>query len=106
APIRVDAQPGGNTLVFSHFRSNAIATVVLLALLSPLHADDNRDFFTKPETPADFWRRVQFEVEVGKFDFAAQYLKGMLDALGKLKPEEAGAVLIQIEDKEGMSTFL
>jgi CheY-like chemotaxis protein len=78
----------------------------LLVLLGPVSGDDNRDFFSKPETPRDFWRRVQFEIEVGKLDFAAQYLKGMLGALGKLKADDANAELLKIEEKEGISTFL
>src|SRR5260370_1085468 len=81
--------------------------VLVLTLLAPVRAaDDNRDFLIPPETPEDYWKRVKFEIEVGKFDFAGKYLKGFLGALAKLKPEEASKKLITIEKEEGMSAFL
>ncbi len=84
-----------------------IGSVVVLALLAPAFgAEEGREFFSKPETPAEYWGRVKFEIEVGKFDFAAKYLKGFIDSLAKLKPDEAAKVLVALEEKDGMSAFL
>lgn len=85
------------------------AALVLGGTLSVLFAaglaraqenDDYRQFFKKPENTADFWFALKFEMEVGKFDLAAQHLKGLLD----LEPKDED--LLAIEAKEGMSTFL
>lgn len=86
--------------------------LVAAALLAPARAqvevggkkeagpEDYRQFFKKPETAADFWRGIQFEIEVGKYDLAAKHLRGLLE----LKPDDAS--LLEIQDKEGMSGFL
>ncbi len=62
--------------------------------------DDYRQFFTKPQTPAEFWRAVQFEITVGRYDLAARNLHGLL----ALKPEDKD--LLAIIDKDGMSSIL
>jgi hypothetical protein len=56
--------------------------------------------FKKPENAAEFWRAIQFEIEVGKYDLAAKHLRGLME----LKPDEAS--LLEIQDREGMSGFL
>ena len=44
-----------------------------------LAPDDYRRLFKKPETVAEFWKAMQFEIEVGRFDLAARLLHGLLD---------------------------
>jgi hypothetical protein len=62
--------------------------------------DDYRQYFKKPETPADFWGALQFESEVGRYDLAAGYLRGLL-ARNPTDKE-----LFDLESKEGMAAFL
>ncbi len=58
------------------------------------------EFYKKPTNPAEYWRALQFEISVGKFDIAANHLKGLLDA----KPSEKD--LLEIEAKSGLVAFL
>src|SRR5215475_7291441 len=41
-------------------------------------ADDYRRFFRKPETPLEFYKAMQFELDVGRPDLAAKHLRGLL----------------------------
>jgi hypothetical protein len=59
-----------------------------------------RQFFKKPENAAEFWRAIQFEIEVGKYDLAAKHLRGLMES----KPDEAS--LLELQDRVGMSGFL
>ena len=61
---------------------------------------DPRQFFKKPETALDFWRALRFEIEIGKYDVAAEYLRGFV---GKNPTDEE---LLQIEARDGIHTFL
>lgn len=61
---------------------------------------DLRQFFKKPETALDFWRALRFEIEIGKYDVAAEYLRGFV---GKNPTEEE---LLQIEGKDGIHAVL
>lgn len=54
----------------------------------------------KPQTPAEWWRAVNFELNTGKYDSAAFYLKGLLAA----NPTEQD--LLDLEAKHGMAAFL
>jgi CheY-like chemotaxis protein len=79
--------------------------MVLVALISPAWAQvaqqpDYRRFFRKPEKPLEHWAAVRFFVEIGKFDQAATAIKDFLAS----KPSDEE--LLQIEEKEGLSTFL
>jgi HEAT repeat protein len=89
-----------------HFscRSLVGALFFLTFLVAARGADD--DFFGKAEKPADYWRRIKFGIEVGKFDLAGKNLKDFLAALNKLKSEEADKLLLDIEAKDGLSSFL
>jgi CheY-like chemotaxis protein len=90
-----------------HFTARTfIGCALFLALLTSARGDDSRDYLLEPETAPEYWSRVKFEIEVGKFDFAGKYLKGFLAELAKLKAEDANKVLIEIERKDGMSSFL
>jgi CheY-like chemotaxis protein len=59
-----------------------------------------RDYFRKPETPQEFWAALNYEIAVGKYDLAAQELKGFV---AKNPGDED---LLQIEEREGLSSFL
>src|SRR5262249_24577059 len=59
-----------------------------------------RDYFRKPETPQEYWAALNYEIAVGKYNLAAQELKGFL---GKNPSDED---LLGIEEKEGLSSFL
>jgi CheY-like chemotaxis protein len=92
--------------VSHHHRRFFFGLLFLLTLVVRAPAAEERGFFGEPKKPIDFWRRAKFEIEVGKYDFAAKYLKGFVAALKKLGPKEANQVLVQIEEKEGMSAFI
>jgi CheY-like chemotaxis protein len=62
--------------------------------------DHYRQFFRQPETVADYWRAMQFEVEVGRMDIAAQHLHGLMNK----KPSEAD--LLDLEEEQGMTNIL
>jgi CheY-like chemotaxis protein len=62
--------------------------------------DDYRQFFKKPETPLEFWKAMQFEIEVGRFDLAAGHLHGLLEK------NPTDQEWVQLEEKYGMAAFL
>jgi CheY-like chemotaxis protein len=62
--------------------------------------DDYRQYFKKPVTTTDFWKALQFELDVGRYDLAARHLHGLVT----LPPVENE--LLAIQEKEGMSAFL
>jgi CheY-like chemotaxis protein len=66
----------------------------------PRPADETRQLFKEPQSTAAFWERIQFEMEVGKYDLAAAYLHGLLDR----KPTDEE--LFNIESRVGMAAFL
>ncbi len=59
-----------------------------------------RQFFRQPESVADFWQALQFELNVGRPDLAAGHLRGLLNK----KPTEAE--WIELEEEQGMSNIL
>jgi CheY-like chemotaxis protein len=87
-----------------------LAVPALLLLLAPARAPaqpqppkeefDYRRFFRKPTNAAEFWDAMKFELEVGRFDLAAQHLHAMLQK----KP--APVELLQLYEKDRLSTFL
>lgn len=78
----------------------AVGVVCLVALLSPAPGQDNRQFFKKPETVPEYFRALQYEIELGKFDLAADYLEGLL---AKNPSEED---LVGLEERFGIASFL
>ncbi|HLW64450.1 MAG TPA: response regulator [Gemmataceae bacterium] len=88
------------TPVFSRYLRHGLAVAFAIVFASPLFAQYDPDLPKKPTTTAEFWRAVQFEIAVGKYDVAAQYLKGLL----ALNPTDKD--LLAIEEKEGMAVFL
>jgi CheY-like chemotaxis protein len=78
---------------------NRIALAVAILVAAPaLRAQDPR--VEPPRTPAEFWNAVEFELNTGKFDVAAQYLKAFLAA----NPTEQD--YLAIEKERGMAAFL
>jgi CheY-like chemotaxis protein len=63
-------------------------------------ADDYRELFKKPETVPEYWRAMQFEMEVGRYDLAARLLHGLLDKM----PDDKS--LVDLVNDEGLSSLL
>ena len=64
--------------------------------------EEYRKFFQKPKTPAEHWAALEFEVEIGKFDLAALFLKQLLE----LQPKEnVDKALLLIEEVKGLQAF-
>jgi CheY-like chemotaxis protein len=61
---------------------------------------DYRQFFRTPTTPSEFWDAMQFEIDVGRYDLAANHLRGLL----ALNPSDAD--LVAIADRVGIAAFL
>src|SRR5262245_36359018 len=61
-------------------------------------AQDDR--LEAPRTAAEFWRAVTYELNTGKFETAAYYLKGML----AINPQDQD--LVELEQKDGLASFL
>jgi CheY-like chemotaxis protein len=59
-----------------------------------------REYFKQPETALEYWAAMNYEIEVGKFNLAAEDLKGFLAK----KPTDEE--LLQLEEQEGISAFL
>jgi hypothetical protein len=76
-------------------------TFIVLFLAGPAFgqfaADDRLE---QPKTPAEFWRAMNFEINTGKYDSAAFYLKGFL----AVPPSEQD--LVDLEQKDGLASFL
>ncbi len=69
--------------------------------------DDYATFFKKPENAMEFWAALNFEIGVGKFDLALEYLKGFMGKDPKTRsPAATDQELVDIEEAEGMSVFL
>src|SRR5262249_30493278 len=77
-----------------------IGVAFLIVLFAPARGQDNRLFFKKPETVSEFFRALQLEIELGKFDLAGDFLNGFL---AKNPTDED---LLQLEEKYGISSFL
>lgn len=61
---------------------------------------DYRQFFKKPETVPEFWKALQFELEVARFDLAAAHLRGLVAS----KPTDEA--LVDLAEREGMAALL
>src|SRR5438105_5370473 len=75
----------------------SIGVVFLIAFLAPAPA---QEFYTKPETTAEFWRYMNHEIEIGQYKIAAGYLKGFI---AKNPSDEE---LLKIQEREGSAAFL
>lgn len=76
--------------------------VLFLAFLSPARSqvEDYKQYFKPPDTVQEYWTAIKFEMELGALKAASEYLKGFMEK----PPTEKD--LLEIEAKEGMSTFL
>jgi CheY-like chemotaxis protein len=63
-------------------------------------ADDYRQFFKKPQTALEYWKALQFELDVGRPDLAATLLHGLVAS----KPLDEA--LVELADREGMAAIL
>jgi CheY-like chemotaxis protein len=62
--------------------------------------DDFRRFFKRPSNTAEYWKAMQFEIEVGKYDLAAVHLRNLVN----FKPSDAD--LVKLADEVGVAGFL
>lgn len=77
------------------------AAALVLVLLGPAFGQEEyRQFFKKPETVREFWKAIQFELEVGKPEIAAELMKELLAA----EPKDED--FMALEKEFGMSSFL
>ena len=77
-----------------------VALAVAVAAFAGLAARAQDPRIEPPRTPAEFWNAVEFELNTGKFDVAAQYLKAFLAA----NPTDQDYLVI--EKERGMAAFL
>jgi CheY-like chemotaxis protein len=62
--------------------------------------DSYRELFKKPETVADYWKAMQFEIELGSYHVAAQHLHALIAK----KPSDDE--LLQLQRQYTMNAFL
>ncbi|HEY7157635.1 MAG TPA: hypothetical protein VH575_27010 [Gemmataceae bacterium] len=62
--------------------------------------DDYRQLFKKPTNAAEYWNALQFELDVGKFELAADHLRGLMNS----KPSDDD--LVKLADEAGVAAFL
>lgn len=88
--------------MFKKIASFSLALVLLggPALAQPAQRDFQR-FLKPPETSREFWDAMNFEINVGRYDLAADHLKGLVAAV-----KDHDDDLLQIVEKEGLSAFL
>ncbi|MGE3804074.1 MAG: HEAT repeat domain-containing protein [Gemmataceae bacterium] len=92
-------------LRFTSRLSFLFAGLLLAAPLFAQRADDPyRRFYKQPETPQEFWSAVKFEIDLGKYDLARQHLEGFVKSLPE--GEEGDKILLEMEQKDGIATFL
>jgi hypothetical protein len=65
--------------------------------------EDFRRFLKKPTTPLEYWNALQFERDVGRYDLAARYLRGLVGLLDKRPADDD---LVRIVDKDGLTAVL
>ena len=80
----------------------SLATVLLVAGLSLVTAQeaDFRNLLRPPETPVEYWQAIKFELDVGRADLAATFLRGLLSR--NLSDKD----LLAIADKDGITEIL
>lgn len=90
-----------------HWLHLGLGVLLIGAALSaqPAHAQDKDDLdefrrLRRLETPLDFWNAVQFEIDLGKPDIAARYLRGLVSK----KPSDKDVYTIL--DRDGITPIL
>ncbi len=82
-----------------------IALAVTAGIIAGASAQDLRFTFKTPETAADFWGAVHYELELGNHKRASAMLDGFYKKLLELG-DKGNPLLLQIFDEQGMSAFL
>src|ERR1041384_7708336 len=59
-----------------------------------------------PETPAEFWAAVKYEVELGNHNRAAVMTKNLWEKLAALPEADQTKLLLGFYDADGLSAFL
>lgn len=59
--------------------------------------EEYRNFYKKPETAAEYWAAINFELDVGRFSLAAELIKGLVAAT-----KDADKELLAIEETPGV----
>lgn len=78
-----------------------LLAILALFIAGPAYAQfaaDDR--LEPPRSPAEYWRAINFEINTGKYDAAAFYLKGFLAA----SPSDQD--FLELEQKDGLASFL
>ncbi|MBV9123812.1 MAG: hypothetical protein JO112_10685, partial [Planctomycetes bacterium] len=65
--------------------------------------EDYQLYIKPPTTPAEFWAAINFEIRVGRYGLAADFLKGLLKVTNDPQGLQA---LVQVEEQEGLESFL
>jgi CheY-like chemotaxis protein len=92
----------------NRFMSYAGPAALLLGLMAwspvqgqaPRDERDYRQYFRKPTNPIEFWEAIQFELDVGRLDLAAQHIHNLV--VSKSNADD----LVQLHDKVGIAPFL
>ncbi len=74
--------------------------VISMVAISSSSQGQPSEFYKQPTNVDEYWRAMQFEIAVGRFDLAAQHLKGLL----ALNPSEKD--LLALEAKHSLVPFL
>ncbi len=97
----VEPRLGEMTPVSQHSVRYGLAMALLLAGSTAAFAQRTElDQLRKPQTVPQYWDAVKLEIRLGKFDTAAEYLKGLL----ALNPSDKD--FLALEEKEGIAAFL
>jgi CheY-like chemotaxis protein/tetratricopeptide (TPR) repeat protein len=76
-----------------------LGAAVALAWPAPLAAQMDEPF-QPPQTPAEHWAALKYQISVGRYDLAARYLQGFLAT----NPTDQD--LLALEQREGLAGFL
>ncbi|HKB36944.1 MAG TPA: hypothetical protein VKD72_10850, partial [Gemmataceae bacterium] len=83
----------------------ALLVAGIAALSSPrVSAQDETQFFKKPANAAEYWRAITFEINVGKYEVAADLIRQMVEYLGAA--EKGDKELLDLEAKVTLVPFL
>ena len=83
------------------FRKPLLSGLASLMLLPGL-AKADPDFFKKPETAADYWQIISFEVQSGKYEIASEYVRQLM----LKKPTDDELFKLATDPKVGLNAFL
>lgn len=64
--------------------------------------EEYKQRYKHPETAAEYWAAIKYEIEVGRFGLASELIKGLLD----VTKDEQAKDLLPLEEQDGLSAFL